>query len=237
MLDVTNLRPSSRIDFSRVFGDEGADDAWRSVEASLRALAISDGNGGVNPGDRRAIFYLTLHLRPRAVLEIGTHVGASTTSFAAALLAGGSDATLDTVDLCDVNDAATRPWLSQGVARSPREMVEQLGARARVRFVVSPSASYFAQCEETYDLIFLDGDHSERAVYEDVTSALRVLRQAPSRARTARLVAVDPHFVGQGSDPSGNTSIAAHSAPRRSTARYGPAPTTPLAHSGLAPGK
>src|SRR2546430_6217516 len=34
---------------------------------------------------RRAIYYLVRHLRPRSVLEIGTHLGASTVHIAAAL--------------------------------------------------------------------------------------------------------------------------------------------------------
>jgi hypothetical protein len=75
MFDLTNLRPATQIDVVKIVNDPHAEAAWRIEEPRLRALAIPDGTGGVNPGDRRAIFYLVHHLRARRVLEIGTHVG------------------------------------------------------------------------------------------------------------------------------------------------------------------
>ncbi len=177
MFDLTNLRPATQIDVVKIVNDPYAEAAWRIEEPRLRALAIPDGTGGVNPGDRRAIFYLVHHLRARRVLEIGTHVGASTTSIASALYGLGAESVaLDTVDVYDVNDEARKPWRDNGTLQSPREMIEQLGLGALVRFVVQPAASYLASCEQTYDLIFLDGDHEEHAVYEEIAGALARLR-------------------------------------------------------------
>lgn len=178
--DLTNLRAARRIDLAQIFSDPRAEEAWRSAAPSLASLAIPDGNGGVNPGDRRAIFYLAVHLGARSVLEIGTHVGASTTSLAAALLAtrarDGRPVELDTVDVRDVNDMVAKPWLEHGVSRSPRDMIGQIGLAAHTRFVAKPAAIYLAQCDRTYDLIFLDGDHAEEAVYLDIAATLKILR-------------------------------------------------------------
>lgn len=180
MFDLTNLRSAQQIDIAKIVNDPHAAAAWNAAAPGLRALAIPDGTGGVNPGDRRALFYLVHHLRTRRVLEIGTHVGASTTSIASALhsierLDEGSIA-LDTVDVRDVNDEAHKPWLDNGTRRSPREMIVQLGFAAFVRFIVQPATSFLASCDRVYDLIFLDGDHEEHAVYEEIALALKRLR-------------------------------------------------------------
>src|SRR6266511_3475177 len=57
---------------------------WSRVQHELDvACQIEDGTtGGVNPGDRRAVWYLIRGLNARSVLEIGTHVGASTVHIA-----------------------------------------------------------------------------------------------------------------------------------------------------------
>jgi predicted O-methyltransferase YrrM len=179
--DVSNLRSEREIDLAQVFGDPSSAAAWSFADAGLAELAIPDGAGGVNPGDRRAIFYLVHHLRARSVLEVGTHVGASTISIASALLfvtaAGDGPIELDTVDVVDVNDAASRPWIGHGSPRSPREMTELLGLGDRVRFIVEPAASYLGRCKRVYDLIFLDGDHAEHAVYSEIALALELLRE------------------------------------------------------------
>ena len=178
--DVSNLRSEREIDLAQIFGDSSAEAAWSFAEVALGELAIPEGAGGVNPGDRRAIFYLVHHLRARSVLEVGTHVGASTISIASALLfvaaAGEGSIELDTVDVVDVNDATRRPWIGHGASRSPREMTELLGLGDRVRFIVEPAASYLGRCDRSYDLIFLDGDHDEQAIYGEIALALELLR-------------------------------------------------------------
>lgn len=82
---LSNLRTFDEVDVTLAFNDPQAAAAWRTAEPKLHEFPIPDGTGGVNPGDRRAIFYLVRHLRARSVLEIGTHIGASTTHVASAL--------------------------------------------------------------------------------------------------------------------------------------------------------
>ena len=81
---------------------------WQAWASKLSQVCqISDRRtGGVNSGDRRALFYLARSFRPTRVLEIGTHVGASTVHLAAALIAASHRSCLVTVDVEDVNDSA-----------------------------------------------------------------------------------------------------------------------------------
>jgi predicted O-methyltransferase YrrM len=154
---------------------------WRRVETTLRTLDITDRADSVNPGDRRTIYYLVRHFRPRNILEIGTHLGASTIHMAAALRkleeenADGPHR-ITTVDIHDVNDEATAWWRGHGSPYSPAETARRLGLADRISFVTRPSLEYFASCDEHYDFIFLDGDHSARTVYREVPAALAVLR-------------------------------------------------------------
>jgi predicted O-methyltransferase YrrM len=155
--------------------------AWEKVAPVLSELLGTGAcRGGVNPGDRRAIFYLVRALAPRSVLEIGTHIGASTVSIAAALREARSEgliasAQLTTVDIADVNDRVIRPWTKFGSVRSPREMIERMRADEWTGFVVQPALEYLMHCGRSFDFIFLDGDHAAKAVYRELPAALKVL--------------------------------------------------------------
>jgi predicted O-methyltransferase YrrM len=133
-------------------------------------------------GDRRAIFYLIRHFAPQVVLEIGTHIGASTMHIALALsrMSGASQSAraprLTTVDVVDVNDPHHAVWLECGSTYSPLEMARRLGMGDDVEFVVRRSMDYLAETDGRYDFIFLDGDHAAHTVYQEIPAALRVLR-------------------------------------------------------------
>lgn len=175
--DARNLRPTADLDLKAIFGDAVAAEAWRANHAAVAsAFRAGEWHGGVNPGDRRAIYHLIHSLKPRRVLEIGTHVGASTIHIARALRAAVPGARLTTVDIADVNHPRTGAWVGVGLDRAPRDMLAQLGCADLVAFVVSPSLAFMAGTEERFDFIFLDGDHSARAVYLETAAALRLLR-------------------------------------------------------------
>ncbi len=154
---------------------------WAEAAQELGPLMITEQAWGVNPGDRRAIFYLVRHLRSRTILEIGTHIGASMIHMISALQkdrskSGDKAHRLTTVDIVDVNDTRSGPWLKYGSAHSPKDMVAKLGAAHCVTFIKSTSLDYFVNCgEERFDFIFLDGDHSAQIVYQEICAALRVL--------------------------------------------------------------
>jgi predicted O-methyltransferase YrrM len=170
-------------DFDRKAAFERADlaDEWRAVEERIATLGISNRAGGVNPGDRRALYYLLKHLRPRSVLEVGTHVGASTvhisTALAALSAASQEPRQLTTVDIVDVNDPVGKPWLALGSAHSPAAMIEKLGHSGLVTFVAKSSLDYLAEGDQRFDLIFLDGFHTATHVLKEIPAALGKLAQ------------------------------------------------------------
>ncbi|HTS87740.1 MAG TPA: class I SAM-dependent methyltransferase [Gemmatimonadales bacterium] len=164
----------------QLLSNPAVDVEWAAVGPQIERFGITAAAGGVNPGDRRALYYLVRGFRPERVLEVGTHIGASTVHIAAALRANGNgDARhpeLVTVDIEDVNDPHRRPWERYGSRLAPREMVDRLGDSVATRFVVRPSLEFLAQGGEAFDFIFLDGDHSAATVYRELPAALGRLR-------------------------------------------------------------
>jgi predicted O-methyltransferase YrrM len=150
----------------------GAD--WTADLERLGPNAPPDGTGGVNPGDRRAIYTLIRKLSPRTVLEIGTHIAASTASIALALQRNGVG-TLTTVDIVDVNDPASGRWRERGAKLRPRDLVKELGCAPFVQFHTAASIDFLDHHQELFDFIFLDGDHQARTVYRELPRALRRL--------------------------------------------------------------
>lgn len=176
------LLSERKVDLDETFNSHEVEAEWREAAAELEGFGILDGTGGVNPGDRRAIFYLLRHFRVGSVLEVGTHVGASTVSAAAALRAceerdDGAGPALVSVDVRDVNDTASRPWLEHGSSHSPAELVGRMGCARFTKFVARPSLDYMAGCPRRFRFVFLDGDHAARAVYREIPAALELLEE------------------------------------------------------------
>jgi predicted O-methyltransferase YrrM len=179
--DTSGLGPADADMVAAALGAARDSEEWQAVVERTSPLAITDRAGGVNPGDRRAIYALVRHLRPNAVLEIGTHIGASTAFIAEAMRVTRIEArrpaefNFTTVDIMDVNDELTRPWVRYGSTHSPRELVRRLGCEGSVRFVARRSLEYMRSCNERYDLILLDGDHSAHTVYQEIPAAVKLL--------------------------------------------------------------
>jgi predicted O-methyltransferase YrrM len=114
------------------------------------------------------------------MLEVGTHIGVSTLYSALALkklraINPGISYNLVSVDIRNVNDCGSRPWLKYGSELSPVEMLRKVGCEDLVTFVVMNSLEFFPKSYQRYNLIFLDGSHSSATVYEEVPAALTVL--------------------------------------------------------------
>jgi len=176
--DASQLLPATGVRPREIFSGLVGADEWEEVQHSLRPFALPSGTGGVNPGDQRAIYCLLRHFNPTSVLEVGTHIGASTVHIASALARSGDPSgqakTLLSVDISDVNDPESKPWLRAGSKHSPAAMIEQLGYDGFVGFKTGASLDHLAS-GATYDFIFLDGDHSANTVYREVPAALRAL--------------------------------------------------------------
>lgn len=174
--------PAEEIKFGAIFSSVEVQSAWKAIEPEIQKLEIPDGTGGVNPGDRRALFYLISYFKPLRTLEIGTHIGASTVHIAAALQNRRKSDNqecpkLISLDVKDVNDPITRPWKEHGAELSPFEMIKQIGCGNHVEFVTAASLNYMVACEQKYDFIFIDGDHTAKTVYQEIPAALKLLTQ------------------------------------------------------------
>lgn len=180
--DAALLRAVTANELASAFTDQETTAAWFEVEGELaRVCPIEDGRtGGVNPGDRRALWYLVRHFGFGSVLEVGTHVGASTLYLAAALRANaqlhsGLQPSLVTLDVRDVNSPTDGYWKEYGLSVSPAQMIAASGCAGFVRFVTVPSLAYLASCDRQFDLVFLDGDHEANTVYQELVGALAIL--------------------------------------------------------------
>lgn len=138
-------------------------------------MPFADIDGGICPGERRALYQLIAAFKPASVIEIGTHIGASTLAIARSLATHcGASAHLTTVDIADVNDPAHGAFARLGLA-SPRENLARAGLSDRVTFVAKPSSEFLRETDDRFDLIFLGGDHAAPAVYREFVRALNCL--------------------------------------------------------------
>ena len=151
---------------------------WRAAEARIATVGLTAASG-MNPGDRRALYYLMRYLRPQRVLEIGTQAGASAIHLAAGLADAHSGPTvrrLLTVDIKDVNHAERAAWRDFKLPQSPGDAMRKLGYDELVEFRVGRSLELLRTGGEAYDLIFLDGDHRFKTVLAEIPAALARLK-------------------------------------------------------------
>jgi predicted O-methyltransferase YrrM len=164
-LDSVNLRRQLP-DFA-AFGEE-----WPAVEAVMSSVGLVDPQGGVNRGDRRLIYQLARAMAAKSVLEVGTHVGASTLMLAIAMQKNGG--ALTTVDIADVN-APNAYWKPYGCRQNPRDTLAMAGVSAT--FHQMDSVQWLNRDSATYDLIFLDGLHEGQQLYRELPPALKRLNR------------------------------------------------------------
>ncbi len=166
------------VDVRGAFASPGLERDWAEAAARIDTLGLTP-ESGMNPGDRRALYYLMRLLRPAAVLEIGTQAGASTVHLAAGLAdahRGAREPRLLTVDIKDVNHGEKAAWRSFRLPQSPADAMRRLGYERLVEFRVGRSTDVLRERSEGYDLIFLDGDHRFKTVVLEIPLALRQLR-------------------------------------------------------------
>ncbi|MGQ2984680.1 class I SAM-dependent methyltransferase [Flavobacterium sp.] len=176
--DTDDLLGADNVRLKEIFEDPELRKSWDEAKVGLEAFLFPETSGGVNKGDRRALFYIINKFRPFSVLEIGTHVGASTLQIASALnTVHGTNAKLTTVDILDVNDEAGKRWLKFGTKFSPLQNITKSGFHDFVKFVNSPSIPFAESCNERFDLIFLDGSHQSDVVYREIPMALNLLNK------------------------------------------------------------
>ena len=179
------LRTLTDEDLAEILNSTEIQQDWMQIEVNLRQVCqIEDGEDWRCESWRpesRMVFNQGLR-SDISIVEIGTHVGASTLYIAAALqsLAQQDPAIsphLVTVDMQDVNSEVSGYWKQYGLMASPRDMVQALRCSDLVDFVTEKSYTYFDRCKERFDFIFLDGSHSAPTVYQEIPRALNVLKE------------------------------------------------------------
>ena len=180
-LNAENLRSSHKVDIDDIIHNADTSKAWQIYNKKIKNLNIPDLTGGVNVGDRKALFYIVCYFKPQSMLEIGTHIGASTVNIASGLDHNKKHhhikTQFSTLDIRDVNCEKDKPWLKFDSANSPQSMLESLDLSIDTKFINQSSIDYFENTDEKYDLIFLDGDHSAQTVYKEVPKALKCLNK------------------------------------------------------------
>ena len=155
--------------------------SWNEWCNKLSSFKISDVKAGVNVGDQKAIFFLIRYFKPRSILEIGTHVGASTINIASAINYNNEElkrkTNFHTVDIRDVNSNLEKPWLNYGMTKSPLEMTKELNLSELVNFITADSIDYLEKTQSTFDFVFLDGGHLAETVYQEIPKALKKLNK------------------------------------------------------------
>ena len=176
--DPRHLKAITHSELEAAFVDQAISEAWQEDLGRIaKVMPYADLYGGVCPGERRAIYHLVAWLKPRRVLEIGTHIGASTLVIAQSLARhAGPDSLLVTGDILDVNSPEQGAYKDLGL-RSPRENLRYLGIESRVSFLSKPALRLMEETEQEFNLIFLDGDHSAPAVYQELSMALACLAE------------------------------------------------------------
>jgi predicted O-methyltransferase YrrM len=177
-----NLRSLKKSELEDIFASKAIERDWNQDKNEIENLNLPEANDGICAGDQRALYYLVQSLKPKTFLEIGTHIGCSSVNIALALKRisnGGSSfpAKLTTVDIRDVNDPVTKPWLKFQSKNSPAENLKKIGCDGFTNFVQADSLEFLANCATNFDFIFLDGLHSGNKVYQEIPLALKRLNR------------------------------------------------------------
>ena len=164
--------------FNEIFKNHEALKSYNDDEIILNEIRFPELTGGINNGDQKAIFFLIKYFKPKRILEIGTHIGASTFFIASAMKSNNlEDAVISTVDIKDTNDDLEKPWLKYKSKNSPLQNVKSIGMEKKVNFFVSDSISFLKKQEQKYDFIFLDGSHKAKDVYNEINLSLKLLNK------------------------------------------------------------
>lgn len=164
---------SEKIKINEIFNDKKINDNYLKDENLIKKSNIPNLKGGVNEGDRKALYFLINKIQPNNILEIGTHIGSSTLSLALAAKRYGGK--IDTVDIIDVNKEEISYWKKYNSQNSPKKNLKNNNCEDLVNFITSDSIDYLEGSKKKYNFIFLDGSHSSDQVYKEISLALDIL--------------------------------------------------------------
>lgn len=150
---------------------------FESLSSELNRIDQCDRRQSTPEADCRILYTLTRATGAVRGLEIGTHLGYSTLHIAAGLRENARQGRLVTVDRRDVNDEAVAAYKGFGANMSALTRLSLMKLDGYVEFVVSKSGPFLDRADGAYDLVFIDGDHSEVGAYFDMVGSLRLLSE------------------------------------------------------------
>ena len=180
--DGSRLREISASDITRMMASPEVTAEWEKAEAIVAATGNIPGlQSSSKKPTQYGLYCLVRGINAGSVLEIGTNLGCSAGFMGLALarsyeLGRVEPPRLVTIDQLDVNDETVNLWGQAGSPVSPAQFMEKIGCRDIVEFVAARSMEYMSTCAETFDLIFLDGSHDARDVYQELPEALRLIK-------------------------------------------------------------
>jgi site-specific DNA recombinase len=65
-----NLMSEDLVSLAEIFNSQEIDNLWKQSKAEMDMFKIPDGTGGVNPGDRRAVYYLISKFKPKSAIYL-----------------------------------------------------------------------------------------------------------------------------------------------------------------------
>jgi predicted O-methyltransferase YrrM len=113
------------------------------------------------------IWNVAIHRAPRRILEIGTRTGISLCQLLSAHRDLGSVERVVCVDPFD-------EWTSANLVRSNLRYLN-LPAGDLVRILAMRSEDFLPKCQETFDYILVDGDHTKSVARADLEAAVPLL--------------------------------------------------------------
>ena len=164
---------SEKLEINEIFNDNRINENYLEDQNLIKKSNIPDLKGGVNEGDRKALYFLINKMQPNNILEVGTHIGSSTLSLALAAKKYGGK--IDTVDIIDVNKEEISYWKKYNSQNSPKKNLTNINCEDSVTFITSDSKDYLESSKNKYNFIFLDGSHSSDQVYNEISLALNIL--------------------------------------------------------------
>lgn len=140
----------------------------------IRRLAEFDrkhmGGAGTSPEEKLFLHSLVLLLRPKTVLEIGTSAGHATLWLAAAVHRVGGK-------MVSVDNWSMRHGGRAGGPKAVRNRLAAFKLNSTVKVVARDSAAYMRdRPTDSFDLVWIDGDHSFEKAKEDIVEGMRVAR-------------------------------------------------------------
>lgn len=162
-------------DIDEVFSNKKILNCYNKDFEKISELNLNRFKGGINIGDGKALYFLIMHVKPNKILEVGTHVGSSSSFITSAMQNYyNNNIAFISIDKKDVN--SNRHYKVNEL--SAYQKLTKLNISPFFKFLTVDSLKFLKseyQNNSKYDLIFLDGNHSSSHVYYEISASLNIL--------------------------------------------------------------